>query len=52
MLKKFGELQINDCFIFQDIKYKKINNYQGQSKSGRRVEFSLNFRVEVCEEQK
>jgi hypothetical protein len=51
MIKNFGELNIGCYFIFQDIKYRKINQYQGQSKTGRRVEFSWNFRVEVCEEQ-
>jgi hypothetical protein len=52
MIKYFGELEIGCCFIFQDIKYRKIDNYQGQSlKSNRRVELALNVRVEVCEEQ-
>jgi hypothetical protein len=51
MIKMFGELAIGFFFIFQGIKYRKINDYIGQSKSGRQVEFSLNFRVEVCEEQ-
>jgi hypothetical protein len=52
MIKYFGELAIGVIFLFNDIKMKKINDYQGESlRTKRRVEFSWNLRVKVCEEQ-
>jgi hypothetical protein len=48
MIKYFGELPIGSIFLFQEVKLKKISDWQGETLKGkRRVEIAFNVRVFV-----
>jgi hypothetical protein len=51
MIKKFGDLEIGECFYFQNVKLKKVSDWQGQTMNGKhRIELAKNVHVLVCED--